>query len=1176
MACQSSVLSAADFKGGSMWRRAWFVAAIVMSLTVAFAPPTMAQQGDDAAALIAEAKALHRKGKFVEAVSIARRALSIRENALGPDHPDVARMLNTLGDLLRINGHNEESIRLHQRALGIFERGPLHADVATSLNNLGLVSTAIGNDQAALSYHRRALDLREKVLGLDDSDTAWSLNNLGDVLNTLNLYDAAEDHHKRALAIREKLYSPEHPDVAFSYYNLARVAGARGDYATAEQLHRRALEIREKVLPPDHRDVAWSLQILGDTVRILGRYNDAQSLQQRAFEMRQRLFGAFHAEVAQSLNALGLIAVDRADYSAAESYFRRSLDIREKVLPADHPDTAWSLDNVAVALNAAGRAPETVQLHQRALAIRERLYGNVHSDVAISLNNLGSIAANGGDYAMAESYFRRSFNIRQQVLGAEHPETAFAMSNLARTLSAVGRLDEATLLHKQALAIRQRVYGPSHAAVADSLHSLAVEAYRREDFSTARSYVQQDLVIREKELSADHVDTIGSLNLMAALSMAEGDWPTAAEFGKRATSAMINRKVRRVESVDQSSFQLPEGEAVGEIERNPQQFQMLVKMVSRTNATAQEAGPTLLEEMFETAQWAQNSQASRALAEMAARGGRNKPELGTLIRQRQDLLVEWQRRDRARIGDISKLPSERERENSAKNADRLAEIEARIADIDKSLASDFPDYAALVSPKPMSIADVKQQLREGEALVLFLDTPGWKPTSEETFIWVVTKADSRWVKSDLGTASLQREVAALRCGLDNAAWRGDGEKDCQTLLNTTFSSIDIGAQKPLPFDHMRAHKLYTALFGQVEDLIAGTELFLVPSGPLTQLPFQVLVTHPPQSQGKLGNAHRSIAWLAKKHAISVLPSVSSLAALRRIGKPSRASEPLIGFGNPLLNGDQKHPEFGNYYKKQAKLARDRQSCPKAPPKTPLQQFASHFGLRGGIEPLPMRRSLADQAHLKVQAPLPETAEELCAVALDLGTNEKSLRLGARATEQEIKSLSANGKLANYRIVHFATHGTLAGQLKGTNEPGLILTPPDTPTEKDDGFLTASEIADLKLDADWVILSACNTAGGAGDGAEGGEALSGLARSFFYAQARALLVSHWEVNSIATVKLITSAVSSMSKDKSIGRAKALQSAMLNLIDHGKPHEAHPAYWAPFVMVGEGGDTAGRAQ
>ena len=188
------------------------------------------------------------------------------------------------------------------------------------------------------------------------------------------------------------------------------------------------------------------------------------------------------------------------------------------------------------------------------------------------------------------------------------------------------------------------------------------------------------------------------------------------------------------------------------------------------------------------------------------------------------------------------------------------------------------------------------------------------------------------------------------------------------------------------------------------------------------------------------------------------------------------------------------------------------------------------------------------------------------MARDLGVPDSDIWLGARANEREIKRLSERGELAAYRIVHFATHGALAGELKAGAEPGLILTPPGEATEEDDGYLSASEIAGLKLDADWVILSACNTAAG---GTEGAEALSGMARAFFYAGSRALLVSHWAVDSDATVKLITKTLSTMAADKTIGRSEALRRSMVGLIENGTLNEAHPAYWAPFVVVGEGG-------
>jgi CHAT domain-containing protein len=157
-------------------------------------------------------------------------------------------------------------------------------------------------------------------------------------------------------------------------------------------------------------------------------------------------------------------------------------------------------------------------------------------------------------------------------------------------------------------------------------------------------------------------------------------------------------------------------------------------------------------------------------------------------------------------------------------------------------------------------------------------------------------------------------------------------------------------------------------------------------------------------------------------------------------------------------------------------------------------------------------------------------------------------------------------LADYRVVYFATHGLVSGDVAGLSEPSLALTLPREPTELDDGLLTASEVALLKLNADWVVLSACNTAAADKPGAE---ALSGLARAFFYAGARALLVSHWSVHSEAATRLTTSTVAIMKADPTLGRAEALRSAMQAYMnDRSSPRNAYPALWGPFSIIGEG--------
>ena len=666
--------------------------------------------------------------------------------------------------------------------------------------------------------------------------------------------------------------------------------------------------------------------------------------------------------------------------------------------------------------------------------------------------------------------------------------------------------------------------------------------------------MKRALAIDQKALGPDHPDVGRDLNNLAALYFSQGDWAHAADYWRASTGAII-RRAQRGTLVGETLT----GKRKSETAQLGWHFRALI-MATHSLASQQRDDMGLHREMFQTAQWALSSEAAESLAQMAARGAKGDPKLAALARERQDLVAEWQQRDQLRSAALAQAPGDRRAAAEAENIARLAAIDDRIANIDRRLAKDFPDYAALASPAPVPIEDVQAQLGADEALVLFLDTAAWKPAPEETFIWVVTKTNAKWVRSELGTPALIREVAALRCGLDyEGSWT---DSHCSDLLKVTYTQADHDDfRKPLPFDLGRAHDLYKGLFGQIEALIKDKQLLIVPSGSLTQLPFQVLVTEPPKIALPSAVAdYKEVGWLARQHAITVLPAVSSLKALRALAKKSRANEPYIGFGNPLLDGEPKRFKDDAAA---AKLAREKR-CDE----TLGQRVASLLGLRGGTRAMTRSNGgVADVADIRSWAPLPETADELCDVAHDLAVDPKThLYLGAMATEARIKHLSDDGSLAHYQIVHFATHGAVAGQVSRASEPGLLLTPPDKASETDDGYLTASEIAGLKLDADWVILSACNTAAG---GAQDAEALSGLARAFFYAGARSLLVSHWEVSSDSTVKLITAAVAALQSDPTIGRAEALRRSMLAMMTSGKDYEAHPTFWAPFVLVGEGG-------
>jgi CHAT domain-containing protein/Tfp pilus assembly protein PilF len=1092
-------------------------ALIVFMVGTAFALGVCAgayAQSDDLEALNKQVNELNRSGQYAAAVPLAERYAEAMKSRHGAEASEYAAALSRVGVLYRALGRSAEAEPLAQRALAIDEKalGPDHPTVGTLLNNLALLYREKGRHTEAEPLAQRALAIDEKAHGPDHPSVGRDLNNLALLYRDQGRHTEAEPLAQRALAIDEKALGPDHPTVGTFLNNLASLYRTQGRYAEAEPLYQRALAIAEKALGRDHPDVGIRLNNLAGLYRAQGRHAEAEPLYQRTLAIDEKALGRDHPSVGRDLNNLASLYQDQGRYAEAEPLYQRAIAIAEKALGPDHPDIGIRLNNLASLYQDQGRHAEAEPLYQRAIAIAEKAFGSNHPEVGMRLNNLADLYQAEHRDAQAEPLYQRAIAIDEKVFGHDHPAVGTDLSNLAALYRSWGRYAEAEPLAQRALAIAEKALGPDHPSVGVLLDNLA------------------------------------------ELYFAQGDWERAADFRRRSAGVIV-RRAERAPLVGEAVT----GKKKSEAERLSWRFWALVKSADRL-ASKRPGDPSLQREMFEVAQWAQSSEAATSLAQMAVRGAKGDVKLAALIRERQDLVAEWQKRDAVRGTAVAQAPEKRNAQAETANVERLAAIDARIADIDKRLAADFPDYAALVSPAPLSVAFVQAQLGANEALVLLLDTPARRPTPEETFIWVITKTESHWVRSGLGTATLRREVAALRCGLDyEGSWT---DSHCPNLLKIAYTRADHDAfRNPLPFDLTRAHALYQALFGPIEALIKDKHLLIVPSGPLTQLPLQVLVTEAPKIALPNSAAdYRDVAWLARKHAITVLPAVSSLKALRDLAKESQAGELFIGFGNPLLDGEPtKFPEDAA----RAKLAREKRCDP-----TLRQRVASLVGMRGGARSITRSNDgVADIADLRSWAPLPETADELCDVARDLGVDTSThLYLGVTATESKIKQLSEDGALAKYKIVHFATHGTVAGQVSQTSEPGLLLTPPEQASGTNDGYLSASEIAGLKLDADWVILSACNTAAG---GAQGAEALSGLARAFFYAGARSLLVSHWEVASDSTVKLITKAITELKSNPKIGRAEALRRSMLSMIDSGKDYEAHPAFWAPFVLVGEGG-------
>jgi len=543
---------------------------------------------------------------------------------------------------------------------------------------------------------------------------------------------------------------------------------------------------------------------------------------------------------------------------------------------------------------------------------------------------------------------------------------------------------------------------------------------------------------------------------------------------------------------------------------------------------------SLVAQSFRAAQIHGRTSAGFALALASKRHLSGKSSASELIRKAQDLSQKWTILERRLTRAL--MNPQTANSDATLISNELVMTNGQIAAVKAELVKKHPEFQHLIDIDTLGIRQVQKLLSPAEALVKFLIQRPGDFNAEKSFIWVVTKKEARWISIDRNWPWFKDAVDRLRCGLDAST---AVEPRCLKLPRINNKGSSIGRLPP--FDAQHAHKLYLELFGQVEAMIRGKRLFLVTAGALDQLPFHTLVTRSP----KPGTPHKNIQWMARHNAITVLPSVLTLKALRRRFQASQGTKPFIGFGNPVLEGPHKG------YAKLALAARTRRHCGK----TVRGKLSQHL-LPRGVAPL------SNPASIRQQVPLPETADELCQVAADIGATMNSVYLAGRAREAAIKDLSAKGQLANYRILHFATHAAMAGELNPSAEPGLIMSPPDKASALDDGYLTASEIARLRLDADFIVLSACNTAAGKSSETE---ALSGLAQAFFYAGARSLLVSHWYVDSKATVALITGAFREQKLTPGISWAQALRRAMLSLIAAGG-RNAHPANWAPFMLVG----------
>jgi CHAT domain-containing protein len=364
----------------------------------------------------------------------------------------------------------------------------------------------------------------------------------------------------------------------------------------------------------------------------------------------------------------------------------------------------------------------------------------------------------------------------------------------------------------------------------------------------------------------------------------------------------------------------------------------------------------------------------------------------------------------------------------------------------------------------------------------------------------------------------------LRDGRIDIAAIDGGEGSVDPLVLRIRKSVEAGADgNPPAFDAAAAEALYAALFGKLAPRLDGARALVVsPTGSLLSVPFALLIA------GHADPASLATApFLVRRVTIAHVPAAANFVSLRRAAGGSRASKPWFGFG-----------EFR--------------------PVTLRQAAASFPGT-----------ACADSARdLAGLPPLPGTRLELEAARKLLDASPDAQLLGPAFTVPQVRQVA----LADYRILHFAAHALLPTDLRCQDAPAIITSPPADARDAGEAMLTAPVAQTLHLDADAVILSACNTGG---PGGAAGESLSGLARSFFYAGARSLLVTHWEVNDRYTAYLVAVILGNYKGGP--GMAEAVAAAERKLLEQATgpdAWQAHPFFWAPMALIGEGGSPPGR--
>lgn len=1071
--------------------------------------------------------------QFEKAIQYYQTGLDICLKYLDPQHLDVAESYYKLGNIYNEKGEYTEAIKSYFEVLEIYSAhySSESSEMADLYESIGIAYENAGDPNKAIEFKEKSLNIRLRLLGSEHIDVASSYNNLSYSYNSLGKYDEAIELSQKALKIRLNFLGYDHLNVADTYSNLCVSYYYKGDYDKAIEYTQKALDIEISQLGINHPAVAESFNNLSVLFQEKGEYDKAIEFQEKALNIRLNTLGIDHIDISDSYNNLGTIYQDKGEYDKAIFFYQKSMDMRLRKLGDRHPNTAMSYNNLGNVYMDKGNYDQAILFHQKALNVRLDVLNAYHPDIGLSYNNLGNVYAEKGQYDKAFLLIQKALDIYLESLGDEHVSTAMAYGNLGRIYSEKGDYEKAILFHQKALNIILKLFGSEHPLVAYSYINIGVSYADQHMYKEAMLFYQKALDIRLKVHGDNHPDVAITYNNLGSIHFDRNEYEEAFFSYLEALKACgyKNQDFSEVNSLDYLLYILK-----GLILCTKEQY-LKSKDTKYIDSSLNFV-----------------SQAIAALNYLAS----------TLI---EDSQIFWQ--------DKSYPIYEQSISTNLLKADITQDSSFRLTTFnysEKSKASQL--QAQLKAAEALAFAGIPDRLTQNE-YDLRIDIT-WREKQRQALLdQGKSETDTTVLRISSIIFDLRQEYDSLkqrlekdypdyyRAKYDLSTVSVDYVQDSLLRPNQSLVEYFVGdssififlvqpeyyevvqvdkepefeqwvedmtrngiygyyALKPEDRDDVlkdkslrnyseSAHRLYEKLIAPVKAKLKKDKLIIIPDGVLGYVPFEALLTERPVRYDAIGR----YKYLLEEHQISYCYSATLLREMRNRKHKQEPSQELLAMA-PFFLGD-------------------------------VEQLVSYVDTSDVlIASLNPTRDSLDA--------LPNSGEEVAKItSLWDGTPKY-----AKDATMELFQKTAG----EYRILHLSTHGEADDRVGDYAYLAFGMPAANGTFEK----LYARDLYNLSLNADMVVLSACETGIGK---LQRGEGIISLARAFAYAGAKSIVTTLWKVKDQQTKDLAVSFYKYLHNRKS--KDEALQLAKREFLEKNKKNTEllHPYFWAGFIGIGD---------